>query len=102
MSKLGNFEILEINLNFEIFYLNFYQKVKRPLWNVHYHWYEKENMDMSSWKSSKEGDLPLCILPKREILRKPFRDRDFSRLFLGPKFGPIPNGKRACIFPKSR
>ena len=23
---------------------------------------------MSSWKSSKEGDLPLCILPKREIL----------------------------------
>ena len=25
---------------------------------------------MSSWKCSKEGDLPLCILPKREILRK--------------------------------
>ena len=25
---------------------------------------------MSSWKSSKEGDLPLCILPKREILRE--------------------------------
>ena len=28
--------------------------------------------------------------------------RDFSRLFLGSNFGPIPNGKRACIFPKSR
>ena len=25
---------------------------------------------LSSWKSSKEGDLPLCILPKREILRE--------------------------------
>ena len=25
---------------------------------------------MSSWRSSKEGDLPLCILEKREILRK--------------------------------
>ena len=25
---------------------------------------------MSSWKSSKEGDLPLCILPKWEILRE--------------------------------
>ena len=25
---------------------------------------------MSSWKSSKEGYLPLCILPKREILRE--------------------------------
>ena len=27
---------------------------------------------------------------------------DFSRLFLGPNFDPIPNRKRACIFPKSR
>ena len=25
---------------------------------------------MSSWRSSKEGDLPLCILEKREILRE--------------------------------
>ena len=25
---------------------------------------------MSSCKSSKEGDLPLCILPKREISRE--------------------------------
>ena len=25
---------------------------------------------MSSWKSSKEGGLPLCILWKREILRE--------------------------------
>ena len=25
---------------------------------------------MSSWKSSKEGDLPLCIFQKREILRE--------------------------------
>ena len=25
---------------------------------------------MSSWRSSKEGELPLCILEKREILRE--------------------------------
>ena len=25
---------------------------------------------MSSWKNSKEGDPPLCSLPKREILHK--------------------------------
>ena len=28
------------------------------------------NPYISSWKSSKEGDLPLCNLPKREILRE--------------------------------
>ena len=32
---------------------------------------------MSSWKSSKEGDLPLCILPRREICVKPFCDINF-------------------------
>ena len=25
---------------------------------------------MSSWRSSKEGDLPLCVLEKREILHE--------------------------------
>ena len=33
-------------------------------------WTLKGKTYMSSWKSSKEGDLPLCILPKREILRE--------------------------------
>ena len=32
---------------------------------------------MSSWKSSKEGDLPLCILQKREICAKPLHDINF-------------------------
>ena len=30
----------------------------------------KADAYMSSWKSSKEGDLPLCILPNREIQRE--------------------------------
>ena len=32
---------------------------------------------MSSWKSSKEGDLPLCILQKGRFYVKPFRDINF-------------------------
>ena len=31
-----------------------------------------------------------------------YSHRDFSILFFGPNFGPIPNGKSAYIFPKSR
>ena len=46
--------------------------------------------------------LPSCNQGLTNRFSYDLPSRDFSRLFLGPNFGPIPNGKSACIFPKSR
>ena len=49
-------------------------------------------LDCKSWTLGWESLVPTSM----------WCYRDFSRLFLGPNFGPIPNGKSAYIFPKSR
>ena len=62
---------LVVNLrNFWINKSDISTKFRADIWNPPCRWSTKTYM--SSWKSSKEGDLPLCILPKREILRETF------------------------------